>query len=783
MSLVARYKLDESSGLVAVDEVAAQNAAADPDNVAVNVSDCVDDGFGVISVTTSTHHNFATGDTVDIASVTGTTEANGTWTVTKTSNTTFTLDGSTFANAYTGGGTADRTSAFPWSWSGTAASVPSGSTGSLSIAANSHFDTPNILAATNASAFSVACWVQRASIAGSRSAAVGARVVSGSFEFCLGTGYTVPTKFSCDVGKAYTIHQPCEATSTYSINTWYHLCAVTRQNGLGNWEVELYVDGVSQNITEYAGDVLTASNSDGTWSIGSEPDDTAQNDYSFGWDGLIDEVRIYNHTLSLAEIQALAGLTTSPRASLTASTTSIAENGGVATIYATLDSTASASVTVGLSVSGVAATGSDYTLSTTSITIASGQTSGSITATAISDSVYEGNEAFTIAIASVTGGGVSASSVSATSVTILDDDFGDVYLTSSSVSVAEANASAALVAVISATESATVNVILSLSGAATSGSDYSFGSTTISIASGATSGSVSFTTIQDALDENTETVVVDIASITGAGSYTASTSSGWLFTIADDDPTPTVSLSSSATSIAEAGGTAILYGFLDAVSGRSASCSVVFSGVTSGSSVATVDVDFTVTTTSMLWAAGQTSASIGITALSDVVFEPNETIVAVTTNFQNCAVSAQFSRGITIVNEYLAPFVNLTASTTSISENSGSATVYAQLDHTHSQNVTVVFALTGSATFNTDYSTTTTSIVIATGATSGSISITSIQDSVGEANETVVVSIQSVTNGTASSLASTTTVIIVDDDFTGKGLTGISALSGLSGTH
>lgn len=778
MSLVARYKLDESSGLVAVDEVAAANANADPDNVAVNVSDCVDDGFGLISVTTATNHKFSTGDTVDISGVSGTTEANGTWTITKTSNTSFTLDGSTFANAYVSGGTADRTSAFPWSWSGTAASVPSGSTGSLSIGANSHFDTPNILAATKNSAFSVACWVQRASTAGSRSCAVGARVVSGSFEFCLGTGYTTPTKFSCDVGKAYTIHQPCEATATYSLNTWYHLCAVTRNNG-GNWEVELYVNGVSQSVTQYAGDVLTANDSDGTWSIGSEPDDTAQNDYSFGWDGLIDEVRFYNHGLSVAEVEALAGLTTTPLASLSASTTSIAENGGIATIYALLSETASASVTVGMSVSGVATTVSDYSLSTTSITIASGQTSGSISATAISDSVYEGNEAFTVAIASLTGGGVSASSNSATSVTIIDDDFGNVYLTSSAVSVAEANASAALVAVISATESATVNVILSLSGAATSGSDYSFGSTTISIASGSTSGSVSFTTIQDALDENTETVVVDIASITGAGSYTASTSSGWLFTIADDDPTPTVTVSASATTISENAGTAYFLATLSAASGRSASATVNV-----GFGTATENVDFTTSTASFVWPAGTTTASIGVTSLADILFEANETIVLSLATFTNCAIGSPFSASITIVNEYLAPFVSLTASTASIAENSGSSTIFAVLDHTHSQNVTIVFGLAGTANSASDYAVSTNSIIIASGSSSGSISITAIQDSLSEGNETVVVSLSSVTNGTASSTASSTIVTIVDDDAPlSAGISGLSGLSGLSGIH
>lgn len=110
-------------------------------------------------------------------------------------------------------------------------------------------------------------------------------------------------------------------------------------------------------------------------------------------------------------------------ASISASTASIAENGGMVSVIATLDSTASDTVTIVLDFTGDAATGSDYTVSTNTITIASGDTSGSISATAINDSIYEGNENFTASITSVTGGGASASSTASTStVTIVDDE-------------------------------------------------------------------------------------------------------------------------------------------------------------------------------------------------------------------------------------------------------------------------------------------------------------------------------------------------------------------------
>lgn len=67
------------------------------------ISHVDDNGSGLIRVT-STAHGLTTNDTVFIAGVGGTTEANGTWAVTVVSTTQFTLQSSTYANAWTGGG-------------------------------------------------------------------------------------------------------------------------------------------------------------------------------------------------------------------------------------------------------------------------------------------------------------------------------------------------------------------------------------------------------------------------------------------------------------------------------------------------------------------------------------------------------------------------------------------------------------------------------------------------------------------------------------------------------
>lgn len=74
--------------------------------VSRNISGAADNGAGLIRITSEVH-SLQTGNSVVIASVAGTTEANGTWVITVINATTFDLQGSTFTNAYVSGGTAN----------------------------------------------------------------------------------------------------------------------------------------------------------------------------------------------------------------------------------------------------------------------------------------------------------------------------------------------------------------------------------------------------------------------------------------------------------------------------------------------------------------------------------------------------------------------------------------------------------------------------------------------------------------------------------------------------
>jgi hypothetical protein len=78
------------------------------EEVCAFITDAVTSG-GLIKVKTLAAHGLATDDTVTIADVLGTTEANGSWSVTVVDGDEFTLQGSTFSNTYASGGIAQGT--------------------------------------------------------------------------------------------------------------------------------------------------------------------------------------------------------------------------------------------------------------------------------------------------------------------------------------------------------------------------------------------------------------------------------------------------------------------------------------------------------------------------------------------------------------------------------------------------------------------------------------------------------------------------------------------------
>src|SRR6185312_15058859 len=124
---------------------------------------------------------------------------------------------------------------------------------------------------------------------------------------------------------------------------------------------------------------------------------------------------------------------------------------------------------------------------------------------------------------------------------------------------------------------------LAFSGTASS-SDYTATSSVLTILAGSSSASLTLTAVDDSLDEADETVGVSIAAVSNAvpGSTTAVSAS-----ILDDDAAPTVTLSVDTTTLAEAGGQAIVTATLSTVSSKDVTVTLAFSGAASSSDYTT----------------------------------------------------------------------------------------------------------------------------------------------------------------------------------------------------
>lgn len=116
-------------------------------------------------------------------------------------------------------------------------------------------------------------------------------------------------------------------------------------------------------------------------------------------------------------------------------------------------------------------------------------------------------------------------------------------------------------------------------------------------------------------------------------------------------------------------------------------------------------------------------------------------------------------------SEVVLPSVTLSLSGSPMAEGGGTATATAKatLSETYTQPVTVYLSFSGTASINIDYIPLPTSITIPEGSLTNSITLTAIQDTVYEGDETIIVDISSVANGTENGTQQVTATITDDE--------------------
>ena len=216
------------------------------------------------------------------------------------------------------------------------------------------------------------------------------------------SGGTITITVEQDVVASIATTVTLTLTGTATNTTDYHLSSTTATIAAGTLQDNLILTPTTDSITEDNETVLI--------SIAS---------VSGGDNASEDGVQIAEVTIT--DDEPLRTMT------LGFDTTSVNENAGsgAITITATQSGQAQADTIVNLGVSGDAlASGTDYTLNSSFITIAGGTTTGTTTIDIVNDVIDEGdNETFALEISSVTGGnGASESGTQSVTAMILDND-------------------------------------------------------------------------------------------------------------------------------------------------------------------------------------------------------------------------------------------------------------------------------------------------------------------------------------------------------------------------
>ena len=296
-----------------------------------------------------------------------------------------------------------------------------------------------------------------------------------------------------------------------------------------------------------------------------------------------------------------------------------ADEGGTLAFAVTLDVAATAEVTVDYATSdGTATAGTDYTAASGTLTFAAGETSKTVSVASLTDTAAEGDETFTLTLSNPSTGATLGDAEATGTITEPQ------ALPALNVDDATANEGTALVFTVTLDKAAKAQVSVDYAtsdGTATAGTDYRTASGTLTFAAGVTTKTVSVSALTDAAAEAAETFMLRLSNPSGA-------------TLSDGQATGTVAEVAAATpvlSVADATadeGAALSF----AVTLDVAPTADVTVDYATANGTATAGTDYTATSGTLTFTAGETSKTVSVPAQHDTAAESDETFTLTLSN-------------------------------------------------------------------------------------------------------------------------------------------------------
>ena len=395
-----------------------------------------------------------------------------------------------------------------------------------------------------------------------------------------------------------------------------------------------------------------------------------------------------------------------------------------------------------------------------SVTIPKFGSTAQISIATYDDSIFEGNENFTVILTSVSRGN-SISDASATGI-IIDDEGAPVINIVNAAQAPEGTTGS--IADISLSHAASVDINVDYTfadGTASNGVDFTGVDGTATVTAGLTTVGIPATIITDGIDEatfETFTITASNPSLGSLGSPTTET-----VNIVDVDG----GLSIDDVTVSETAGNANV-----TVTLQGPTVATVTVDYATADSTATAGADYTaVSSTTLTFAATgntvtPTTKTFTIPITDDSTFEGNENFTVSLSNVTGAAVLTDANATITITDNESTPTVDFNAATSSGSEGTASATVQLDLSTASSSAVTVSYTATGGTASGsgTDYTLGSGTFTIPAGSTSSTLSFaTIVDDSIAESGETIEITLSSPSGATLGSQTAHTFTITDND--------------------
>ncbi len=391
-------------------------------------------------------------------------------------------------------------------------------------------------------------------------------------------------------------------------------------------------------------------------------------------------------------------------------------------------------------VGGTAVKGTDYTFapdyatdgSYRTFTILAGQASRVISVAAVNDTAQEGPETVTLQLAS--NGNYLQTTANSVVMIVNDNDttLPQVAVTAPDPYAMEPAEAGSLLFTRAGATTAALNLSVAWTGTAINGTDHTTLPAIVTIPAGQASATVAVTPIDDSLIEIPETI---IATLNTSGAYLRDSSAITATITLSDDDTPFITTRVIDGAASEAGQHAGV--FLIERTGSTAAALKVYYGL-SGS--AFHGTDYQRLTGEVVIPAGATGAPVVITPYDDGIAEGSEDVTLAVTTFNDAySLGFNFQDTLTIADSGGLPVISVRAGNVGTEGGSNATVIFRSLG-TGSGNLTVSYAVSGSARPGSDYTALSGTVSVpASGPSDVTVTILIINDATPEPTETVVI--------------------------------------------